>query len=94
MATEGDEVLTPCGRMSLVVPFEDVERFMAIDTTSWLDEMRAVRALMPESARAQLDACPDGVLVVESVRAWQAAFDARLGKSLLSSVAGATSEQS
>lgn len=97
-AVEGDEVVGGGLRLSLVAPFAAVERFMALTSDevqrSWLEEVREIRALMPESARAQLDECPDGALVVKAVREWHRAFDARLGKHLLWSDAGGSSGQS
>lgn len=101
--TEGDALLvTPDQgepfRLSLVIPFEDIERWMAIgerdDNKTWLDEVRLVRPLMPTSAREQLDTIEDGPLVVQCVREWQRAFSVRLGKHLLFSDAGSVTGQS
>lgn len=101
--TDGDDlVVTPEQgepfRLSLVLPFEDVEKWDALgkreDNKTWLDEVRLVRPLMPAQAREQLAAIADGALVVQCVREWQRAFADRLGKHLLFSGAGAATEQS
>lgn len=101
--TDGDALLvTPDRgepfRLSLVIPFEAIEAWMAVgereDNKTWMDEVRLVRPLMPASAREQLDALGDGALVVQCVREWQRAFSGRLGKSLLFSAAGSDTERS
>ena len=101
--TDGDDLLVSPDsyapfRLSLVIPFADVEKWMAVgenpDNKGWLDEVRLIRPLMPKSASEQLDAMTDGAMVVQCVREWQRAFSERLGKSLLFSGAGGVTGQS
>lgn len=99
---DGNLIVTPDHgdplRLSLLIPFEDVERWVSIgereDNKTWLDEVRLIRPLMPKSASEQLDAMTDGAMVVQCVREWQRAFSERLGKSLLFSGAGGVTGQS
>lgn len=90
----GDDLTVGGLRLSLIVPFPTVEAFLALTDRAaagevgWLDEVREVHALMPATAREQLDGCPDGSLVIKATREWQRALGERLGKSLTFSERG------
>ena len=96
--TAGDVLIVPGGaRLSLAVPMAVLDVWLEIDEAALSfrqvhDRLRD--EVMPADAREHVVAVEavDGVLAVEIVRRWSRALGERMGKSLLLSPSGASTE--
>lgn len=84
----GDEMVVTHGRtkarLSLLIPMVDLARWWEVDDSDWSTAYPAYVAVMPDTARAYVEAveATDGVRAVEIVQQWSQALTVRLGKAL------------
>ena len=90
VVTRGTEVR----RLSLAQPWDRFDRWLELRNVDWYDLHSQIRDTMPDSARDQIIALQavDAVLAVDLVRRWSAALNERLGKCLLLSPSGGSTE--
>lgn len=94
----GDDLVVTRGRakarLSLLVPMADLEVWWAIDDEDWATSYPAILAIMPDTARAHVEAVAstDGVRAAEIVAHWSKALERRLEKALGRFGSGDTTE--